>query len=80
VLSLGLALEAPAELIGLVIGEVGAVALPLEAQTLLAGLDDLLVGDSELFGELVDAQHVSGLPRPGGWIGKGCRTPAYSPK
>src|ERR1035438_8882075 len=40
------------------------MALPLEAQTLLAGLEDLLIGDSELFGELVDTQHVSGLPRP----------------
>jgi hypothetical protein len=47
-------------LIRLVIGEVGAMALPLEAQTLLTGLDDLLIGDSELFGELVDAQHVRG--------------------
>jgi hypothetical protein len=59
-LSLGLALETPAQLIRLVIGEVGAMALPLEAQTLLTGLDDLLIGDSELFGELVDAQHVRG--------------------
>jgi hypothetical protein len=32
----------------------------LEAQTLLTGLDDLLIGDSELFGELVDAQQVRG--------------------
>jgi len=60
VLSLGLALETAAQLIRLVIGEVGAMALPLEAQTLLTGLDDLLIGDSELFGELVDAQHVRG--------------------
>jgi hypothetical protein len=54
---LGFPVEHPSELRDLVIGEVGAVALPWDAEALFEGVDDILVGHADFFGELIDAKH-----------------------
>jgi len=55
--SLGLGVENPPKLGDLIVREVRAVALARDAQTLLEGLDDVVVGHAKIFGKLVDAQH-----------------------
>ncbi|OQA36537.1 MAG: hypothetical protein BWY56_01392 [Acidobacteria bacterium ADurb.Bin340] len=67
---LGLGVEKTAELEDLVVAQVRAVALPGDAHTLFEGLDHVVVRDTDLFGELVDAQH-EGADLENGWDRKG---------
>jgi len=63
----------------LIVREVGAVALPGDAQALFEHLDDIVVAHALIFGELVDAQHERAyLDR---WWDTGeIQLLAYSPK